>query len=279
MVFANLTEQDKDAFFALLDEYFASRPELAEALQLRSPAQPNISSGVAAAHRVLASNPQATSSAISAGLRTAPKLHPSKYTAAASNPELASAIGRVAAASLALNNAPPSPRTASNDLRPPPPPVPRRAASESPAGAAAEPPPPPLPRAGIASGAPPHREIGRLGSASRKLWGAQTSDDPPAAPAAARKPAPPPRRAALPPPRARTPTPEPEPEPEPDPEEDEEQGEWAEALYDYTSADPNDLQLRSEQRVFITERTSDDWWTGQADGKTGLVPAAYVKLL
>ncbi|KAJ3857206.1 SH3-domain-containing protein [Lentinula lateritia] len=69
------------------------------------------------------------------------------------------------------------------------------------------------------------------------------------------------------------------PEPEPEPEQEEEQGEWAEALYDYVSQDPADLQIRANQRILVTERTSDDWWTGEVDGKSGLFPATYVKLL
>ncbi|KAE9398270.1 SH3-domain-containing protein [Gymnopus androsaceus JB14] len=67
-----------------------------------------------------------------------------------------------------------------------------------------------------------------------------------------------------------------EPEPEP---ESKEQGEWAEALYDYDSQDPADLQIRANQRVLVTERTSDDWWKGEVDGQSGLFPAAYVNLL
>ncbi|KAJ3927853.1 MAG: SH3 domain-containing protein [Lentinula lateritia] len=69
------------------------------------------------------------------------------------------------------------------------------------------------------------------------------------------------------------------PEPEPEPEQEEEQGEWAEALYDYVSQDPADLQIRANQQILVTERTSDDWWTGEVDGKSGLFPATYVKLL
>ncbi|KAK7471151.1 hypothetical protein VKT23_002562 [Stygiomarasmius scandens] len=87
-----------------------------------------------------------------------------------------------------------------------------------------------------------------------------------------------------PPPVHRKPSePEPEPEPEPEHEEEEEvaQGEWAEALYDYEPSDPNDLGIRAKQNIWVTEKTSDDWWTGQVDGtgKSGLFPASYVKLL
>ncbi|KAJ7590727.1 SH3-domain-containing protein [Mycena floridula] len=68
-------------------------------------------------------------------------------------------------------------------------------------------------------------------------------------------------------------------QPDPEPEEEETAGEWAEALYDYNSGDPGDLNLQENQRVLVTERTSGDWWTGEAGGKTGLFPASYVKLL
>ncbi|KAL0565584.1 hypothetical protein V5O48_016440 [Marasmius crinis-equi] len=62
-------------------------------------------------------------------------------------------------------------------------------------------------------------------------------------------------------------------------EEEAPNGEWAEALYDYESSDPGDLQIRANQRVLVTERTTDDWWTGTFQGKSGLFPASYVKLL
>lgn len=63
--------------------YFASRPEQAEALGLGSPARAHINSGsqvtnlsVAAAHRGLAGNPQATSAVVSGGLKSVPKSSP-----------------------------------------------------------------------------------------------------------------------------------------------------------------------------------------------------------
>jgi abl interactor 2 len=65
-----------------------------------------------------------------------------------------------------------------------------------------------------------------------------------------------------------------EPEPEPEPE-----GEWAEALYAYNSGEAGDLAVSEGERVLVTDRTSDDWWTAEVDGKHGLVPASYLKLL
>ena len=113
-------------------------------------------------------------------------------------------------------------------------------------------------------------------------------------------------------------TPEPEEDAQLEPGEEVASGEWAEALYDYTSEvrllfsfldvltrvlrslkDASDLNLRAGERVWVTEQTSDDWcaysklsaphprifilsytrWTGEIDGRSGLFPTAYVKLL
>jgi len=59
------------------------------------------------------------------------------------------------------------------------------------------------------------------------------------------------------------------------------EGEWAEVLYDYSSEDPGDLAIEAGTRVFVTAKSSDDWWTGQVEGqdREGLFPASYVKLL
>ncbi|KAH8817537.1 SH3 domain-containing protein [Flagelloscypha sp. PMI_526] len=57
------------------------------------------------------------------------------------------------------------------------------------------------------------------------------------------------------------------------------EGQWAEALYDYVSEEVGDLQIREGERVLVTEQTSSEWWTGEFEGKKGLFPATYVKLL
>lgn len=92
------------------------------------------------------------------------------------------------------------------------------------------------------------------------------------------------KKNTFPPPPTRNPTSEPpvpparKPEPEPEPEpEDQSHGEWALALYDYNSQvsliaipftlgmthpliqEPGDLQIKENEHVLITERTSDDW--------------------
>ena len=125
------------------------------------------------------------------------------------------------------------------------------------------------------------QKLGDIDTSSGKsvLWGMHKKDPPPPAalapsalPSSKTMP-PPPRR--IPSTRPRTPTPEPESEPE-------YEGEWAEALYDFTSSvrfrhflvrfaprscfslvlsqDPNDLPLQAEERVLVTARTSPDWY-------------------
>lgn len=134
---------------------------------------------------------------------------------------------------------------------------------------------------------------------------------PPAPAAPKAKLLPPPRRVPVPTPRA------PSPEPVEEEEEEEAKGEWAEALYDYKTTvrfpyksccKLRFLMLyvtRRIQMIFHCARNSMFWsrnerlmtgmfvrfeaavistkyflrWTGEADGKSGLFPASYVKLL
>jgi len=70
----------------------------------------------------------------------------------------------------------------------------------------------------------------------------------------------------------------PGPPPPPPPRQQEEQGDFADVLYDYDSGEPEDLKITEGDVVLITDRTSDDWWTGEVNGKKGLFPASYVKL-
>ncbi|KJA21643.1 hypothetical protein HYPSUDRAFT_41763 [Hypholoma sublateritium FD-334 SS-4] len=125
--------------------------------------------------------------------------------------------------------------------------------------------------------------IGFLGSLRSKPAAPSTVVIPPAFGQKQNNFAPPPRRGAAtsawspsPEPVAPPPPPPPPPRQQPEPEEE---GEWAEALYDYNSGDAGDLVIEEGERVLVTERTSDDWWTGEVNGKKGLFPASYVKLL
>ncbi|KAF8211588.1 hypothetical protein K438DRAFT_1903515 [Mycena galopus ATCC 62051] len=250
MVFTNLGANEKDAFFSLLDEYFASRPEIFGNAEAESSSSGAAASAAAtAARNALAANPEATSKFISGGLRSVgqglPKSSP--YSAAASNPDIANAVGRLGAAA------------ASN----PPPTFPRRGTADSP-------PPSTSSTSNTTAGLQPVKRS--ILPSIRKTPNAP----PPRAPAAfaptKNKWGPPPARGAV-----TSPSQE-EPEEE-EAEEEAAQGEWAEALYDYDSTDPGDLRIRANQNVWITERTSDDWWTGEFEGETGLFPASYVKIL
>ncbi|WRT64187.1 uncharacterized protein IL334_001116 [Kwoniella shivajii] len=52
------------------------------------------------------------------------------------------------------------------------------------------------------------------------------------------------------------------------------------ALYDYEGADSTDLQVQANQIVNLIEKTSADWWTCEdGNGTRGLVPATYLKEL
>ncbi|GLB33257.1 putative src homology 3 domains containing protein [Lyophyllum shimeji] len=268
MVFANLQNHEKDAFFSLLDEYFASRPDVFGNTGGSLDGAGSSAGGAAASavHRALASNPEATSHLVSAGLRHS--VHRSSpSSAAASDPEVGNAAGRVAAAALAFsgrNNAtsPPPTRTG--------PPI-----AQKPAGA---------------SGLMSTKKFGDVDTTSTKnMFGslytankaAPQPQAPPPAPAFAPKKnafAPPPVRRASATSEAPSPPQRHQPSPEPEPEE-EVQGEWAEALYDYDSGEAGDLAIKEGERVLVTERTSDDWWTGEYGGRKGLFPASYVKIL
>ncbi|KAI0329972.1 SH3-domain-containing protein [Cubamyces sp. BRFM 1775] len=277
MVFARLTPADKDAFFALLDEYFESRPEL---FKNGNGSNASAINGVAAGKAAVAS---AFSAAAAANASTSPPpVNGWKRPDATANADIGNSVGRVAAAAAALKQnggdqvpgflRPPARRNPSSSSEEPAPEHAKlvqtrkfggdvdvssaknmfssirgsTAAKHATPAQVAPPTPPAFPRRN--DFAPPPRRVPSTSGSSN------------ASPAANTPPPPIPRRAQQ------------EPEPE-------EEGEWAEALYDYHSEDPGDLDLQEGVRVLITEKTSDDWWTGEIDGQRGLVPAAYVKLL
>ncbi|GJE84802.1 SH3 domain-containing protein [Phanerochaete sordida] len=304
MVFADLDSSEKDAFFALLDEYFASRPDVFGALageDVASSSQaqpPPVNPLHNAAGRAAAS---AIHNAFTAHSKPSPEptfTEPSwRRTSNTSSPEVSSATvsnaaGRVAAAA-AMFGSPASPAA------PPRPPPRRVSSSASPPEQYETPParPPPVAPRPPASAASlvQQKKFGDVDLTSGKNMylsirhgtANKTATPPPvAAPVPAALPhiknsfAPPPRRvpSAVSSPKSESkaspPPPPPPPRPQPEPE-----GEWAEAMYEYTSDDPGDLPLEEGQRVLIIERTSDDWWTGEYEGRRGLVPASYVKVL
>ncbi|KAG2038520.1 hypothetical protein BDR03DRAFT_954295 [Suillus americanus] len=280
MVFTRLSSQEKDAFFSLLDEYFQARPEIlanVNASNGTSSGQDPSAAAASAVHRALAKNPEVTSKIVSAGVTHGLAKSNNPYASTiASNPQLSNSVGRVAAASLAFtgggSNNSFSSSNASKSLVPS---LPSR--SSSTVGASL-----------------PGSEIDKLVTRKSSVLGAfrktpvtSVAAIPPAfqTPKASSFGPPPTRRttsetSAVEPAAARSPPPIlPRRAVEPEPEEP--QGEWAEVLYDYSGEDPGDLEIQAGSRVLVTAKSSDDWWTGQIEGqgKEGLFPASYVKLL
>ncbi|PPQ94198.1 hypothetical protein CVT25_006852 [Psilocybe cyanescens] len=288
MVFSNLQPHEKEAFFSLLDEYFSARPEIfANAAHSDDPPSTSTAQGaaVSAVGRAMASNPETTAKFMSAGLRQisnarsagagsgGPVSSANASTGAgeSDNEAVTSVAGRVAAFANSRNNQP-TPSSASSSPQ----------IAERPSGSLVS-----VKKFGnsvdMSSGK------GFIGSLRSK-----PSSPPQVAIPSAFAPkqnnfAPPPRRTAsasssTPEPAAATPPPpaprfqQPKYE-EPEPEEPEGAGEWADALYDYNSGEAGDLVVSEGDRILVVERTSDDWWTGEVNGKKGLFPASYVKLL
>ncbi|GAA5876112.1 hypothetical protein JCM1840_002772 [Sporobolomyces johnsonii] len=50
------------------------------------------------------------------------------------------------------------------------------------------------------------------------------------------------------------------------------------ALYDFEGAQPEDLPFREGDRITIVEIVSDDWWKGELNGRTGILPVSYVQM-
>ncbi|XP_061610787.1 intersectin-2a isoform X3 [Phyllopteryx taeniolatus] len=50
------------------------------------------------------------------------------------------------------------------------------------------------------------------------------------------------------------------------------------AMYDYTAANPDELSFSKGQLINVLDKTNPDWWRGEADGVTALLPTNYVKM-
>ncbi|EKM59550.1 uncharacterized protein PHACADRAFT_250122 [Phanerochaete carnosa HHB-10118-sp] len=303
MVFAGLDSSEKDAFFTLLDEYFASRPDVFGSLA---------GQGAAGDSQTAPMNPlqgaagRAATSAIHNAFTTHVNRSPElaapepawKRTSNTSSPEPASAsvlgsVGRVAAAASMFKSNPPAMGA------PPPRPPPRKISpAVSPAQQYEEPsslsPPSIAPRhsasplfsqkkfgdVDLTSGKNMYLSV-RHGTANKQATPPPVAPPVPAALSQIKNTwgAPPRRVPSTSSQSEAKASPPPPPPPRPAVEEPEPEGEWAEAIYEYSSDDPGDLPLQEGQRVLIIERTSDDWWTGVYEGRRGLVPASYIKVL
>ena len=54
----------------------------------------------------------------------------------------------------------------------------------------------------------------------------------------------------------------------------------ATASFDFEPGTPEEIELKTGDKVMVTKQDEDGWWTGtnQRTNKAGLFPAAYVKL-
>ncbi|KAI0682935.1 hypothetical protein BC835DRAFT_1397597 [Cytidiella melzeri] len=53
------------------------------------------------------------------------------------------------------------------------------------------------------------------------------------------------------------------------------------ALFDFNAVQPGDLSFSKGQIITVTEmsKTTDTWWTGKVDGRTGIFPANFVEVV
>lgn len=49
-------------------------------------------------------------------------------------------------------------------------------------------------------------------------------------------------------------------------------------MYDYTAANQDELSFSKGQLINILDKTNPDWWKGEVNGVTGLLPTNYVKM-
>ncbi|VDB86788.1 unnamed protein product [Peniophora sp. CBMAI 1063] len=324
MAFSNLSDNEKDAFFSLLDEYFTSRPGLIAgngSSESPSSAGDQQQSAGSFARNALASNPQAATKLMSVGLGAMASQKPTSnssratsmaagfaHRAVESNPQ---AAGKLLSAGLRNTGSPkptspsPSQQHDTGDAQDEAPVSVRdriQAASAQFSKPSAPPPRPgPKPAPKAPSGLNTTKTIGDVNISSTKdffgsLRGSTAAKNaPPPVVATTERAFPAKKNAFAPPPTRRlasdesvptssspaSPAPPPPPPPPPPParHEPEPEGEWAEALYDYDSAEPGDLNIRENERVLVTDRSDDDWWKGEFNGQAGVFPASYVKLL
>ncbi|KAF8351027.1 SH3 domain-containing protein [Amanita rubescens] len=268
MVFANLQEREKDAFFSLLDEYFQSRPEISAALSGHAGNSNSKSSGPTIGQRLFSS---AATAAASGG-------SPKPRMGGIGGGGFSSGGGRVVCRFSSSDLVSLSQADSGGELQSDATSQEQQEESLAPVAGRV---------AAAAAAFSQHRLSTPSGSSSsgpggmtNKLSGVDTSSLKNALAGRTSQAGPPPAynksSASAPPPVARRGPPQPEPEEE---EEQEPQGGWADVLYDYVSDEPGDLNIRENQQILVTEKNSDDWWTGEVDGQSGLFPASYVKLL
>lgn len=48
-------------------------------------------------------------------------------------------------------------------------------------------------------------------------------------------------------------------------------------IYDYSADNPDELNLREDQVVYVIKKNDDGWYEGVLDGVTGLFPGNYAE--
>ncbi|XP_041363242.1 growth factor receptor-bound protein 2-like [Gigantopelta aegis] len=54
---------------------------------------------------------------------------------------------------------------------------------------------------------------------------------------------------------------------------------YCEALFEFKAEGHDELGFMKKDKIRVISRVDDNWWKGEKDGKEGVFPAAYVKLL
>ncbi|KAG0147909.1 hypothetical protein CROQUDRAFT_655489 [Cronartium quercuum f. sp. fusiforme G11] len=248
---SNLSSQDKDAFYSILDEYFSSRPHLFQQSNNAASGNP-----YAAASSLAAAHPGVAASALrAAGVpkNVASSNNISTASKWSQNPKVVAASSKVSQLAGKWSG-PANGNESQNSTTPPAPPASRKPGSALPEG---------LQSSQKFMG-------GMVSQAEKDAMRAKPSGVLAAAVSSSHKSsfAPPPVRKTGP----ITPTPA--------PVEDDLDGEFVEAMYDFDGTSPQDLSFKERQVIRVTEHISDDWWNGQIDnGPIGMFPSAYVKAI
>ena len=50
-------------------------------------------------------------------------------------------------------------------------------------------------------------------------------------------------------------------------------------IYDYTASNPDELNLREDQIVYVVKKNDDGWYEGVVGGVTGLFPGNYAEVI
>ncbi|AAW42205.2 expressed protein [Cryptococcus deneoformans JEC21] len=298
-MFTNLSPEDKDAFFSLLDEYFASRPH-----NLPSPPAIDSSSHPARSNAALSPSPSAGyaspsySSArhpmppperteqpdsaqrfISSSIKYGTAGTKSSMNAVSKNKDAMDLLGKVGMSSMVGR--------ANERMN-----KPAEAGVKEEAGRKAAPPPIAAKKGGV-SGLVSSRSFGHVDTSNKmsaftSMWRDPQKSKPPAveqtiSPTLSYS------NTALPPPIRRdgsgsyqssSPNPASSAAAEVGPELANGDEGQAQALYDYTGNDKGDLSVQANQVVNIIEKTSSDWWTCEdGNGQRGLVPATYLQAI